>query len=434
MRRLSVVLCVFAVALAVGPSPAPAAPIASFATQGCPLDTPQWRILYRLYWTDSSGRQLDRGALPEVLSEANEFAQRTGQLSDCAVRIQIDIDDQGSAVWTGGEPFGGSAQQAIGYPETPKAYDASFARIPAEVGGGAITDPRKRSAIFPVTVDDGGAPWSMLLMHEWLHAVVEFYTGVAWPKEDVHGGCLRMDYRAREPSTGCMVLAGWFSDLMTGRVIEDGVAKGITKETWAYQGTPTRPLHLDPEFELHGPGRVDTLGKLTLTGRAYRGPLTVIYRGHAGQELARQTVVFTGETEFRAPKVPPGHILVCVQSPETELARAYDSCPLSLDNIPRDPFRGRRLSGGRIQFAVVEPYIGRKATVVVRWSHMSSPGRYHDKTIRRAVTLKRRMVVKAPRPFPPGPNTHGPSVQVIVPPFTVNGAEVYRTVIDVVLR
>lgn len=70
--------------------------------------------------------------------------------------------------------------------------------------------------------------------------IVHFYSHIqqGWPLEDVHGGCQRPDYIARDPGYGCMVLPSWFADMMTGRVVENGLSKGILQSEWAYFGTP----------------------------------------------------------------------------------------------------------------------------------------------------------------------------------------------------
>ena len=85
--------------------------------------------------------------------------------------------------------------------------------------------------------DNGyGSPWRNLLMHEWLHAVVHFYSHVRWPTNDVHGGAEQGYHSATE---GDMVNSAYFSDLMTGRVREQGALLGSSPAIGRV--TPTHP-------------------------------------------------------------------------------------------------------------------------------------------------------------------------------------------------
>ncbi len=100
------VLLAIAVALAFA-SPARAGTLAaSFHTPGC-AGAPVWRIGYRLYWIDDHGRTASRAGYDALLDHARVFAAMVGDASGCAVRVRIDVYDEGSAVWPrDGGPYG----------------------------------------------------------------------------------------------------------------------------------------------------------------------------------------------------------------------------------------------------------------------------------------------------------------------------------------
>lgn len=257
----------------------------TYATAGCPDSAPQWRIEYRLHFSDGAGRTVSRDLQASMLAEADRFAQETGRLSECAVRLRLDVvEDAG--------PYTGTASgYEVGKEQVPAGYDALLVAYPAPDGrgGGGITD--FKAAWFPVT---DRAPNRYLLMHEWLHMVVGFYrTPIGWPHDDVHGACERPDYaeRARDAdggTWGCMVNPGWFSDLMTGRVPENGQLRGLPRDQWAWQGTPTdrRNTPTDPA-DVSVWADVERR-RLTLAGPA--GPAELVITAADGRERVRRAV------------------------------------------------------------------------------------------------------------------------------------------------
>jgi hypothetical protein len=231
------VLCLVA-ACAFAPAAHAERPLAHYATAGC-NGAPVWRIGYRLYFWSADGRSLSRGASAErSIAAAAQFAQEAGDFSRCGVRVSIDVYDMRSAVWPGAVPADNDAfRRAHG-------YDVTFYRYPrsgSEPFQGQ-TQYDTNASIFPVDdarPDNGfGSPWRNLLMHEWLHAVVHFYSHVRWPTNDVHGGA---EHGYHSTTEGDMVNSGYFSDLMTGRVREQGALLGIRPGDWARYGTPAHP-------------------------------------------------------------------------------------------------------------------------------------------------------------------------------------------------
>lgn len=165
-----------------------------------------------------------RSELPETLKSAEDFVEKVGELSECGVRVLVDVYDEGQTVSKARyKPL-----QWPDYPDVPYwPYDATFHRSPDDDGAG-ITN--FQDAYFPVLKKQTGRdPWWGLIMHEWLHIAVNFYDEIqqGWPVDDVHGACDHPDYRDRDSGYGCMVKPAWFADLMTGRVLEGGKAKGI---------------------------------------------------------------------------------------------------------------------------------------------------------------------------------------------------------------
>jgi hypothetical protein len=66
-------------------------------------------------------------------------------------------------------------------------------------------------------------------LHEWLHGVCRIFMdkGCSMPEYDADGG--GSHGYVQSPTTGW---TSFYRDLMTGRVLEDGICKGITAEAW----------------------------------------------------------------------------------------------------------------------------------------------------------------------------------------------------------
>ena len=277
--------------------------VATFATPGCAA-APEWRIGYRFYFRDTAGRVLERDAgYEQALQAAEDFAADVGELSECGARVSIDVFDEGDAAWPAER---GIAAGAAGrFPDDAAAfrasgdYDHGFYRLPSDGPGcGGSTD--YIDAEFPVGTGTGcgpqGTPWRMLLMHEWLHAMVFAHPRADWPTGDVHGGCA-LGYT--EP---CLVNRRYFGDLMTGRVLEGGVLRGIRNEQWSDTGLLW--LQVEPS---------GLVLYQTEVGRTL--PVTLSYQRAGQAETSDQVPPLTPQDLFRAGRtLPNGSYRVCLRA------------------------------------------------------------------------------------------------------------------------
>lgn len=313
--------------------------VGSYDTQGCPVNAPIWRIHYDLYWSNAAGVRLDQAQMQSVLDAMGNFAQDVGLLTECSVRVHVDIESHSDPYTYALEPVDGGGYM----PPTPDGYDAEFTRVPA-------TDPLPysglaslSSALFPVVPGSAetGSPWELLLMHEWLHTVVNFYTApMGWPNQDVHGACYRSDYPDGGtydglPIAGCMVDPHWFHDLMTGEVSENGQLKGLPRDQWAYQGTPTHPHHVNPQLSVTYSGGSKPALNITTAApynkgaspiSAYSGPLTVTVTSPAGGTTTATTTFPSDGRYLLPPTLVPGKYRACVSTNATDEYLAATSC------------------------------------------------------------------------------------------------------------
>jgi hypothetical protein len=241
--------------------------IASYATPGCP-GAAIWHIGYRLYWRDDQGRTTSKSALPATLDELKKFVDGVGDDSACGVRLVVDVYDEGDAPWP-------VSTQSNTLPSDNQAFlsqtavDWIFYRFPSSGESYCANTNNTRTpnaARFPVApngklgcvgadgVDCMCEPWSVLMEHEWLHAVVAFYEPrLGWPTPDVHGSLEHGYARANTDR-------GYFADMMKGKVPENGTLKGIQPDEWAKQGTPAKPLIKPFTFEFAAvPGTLDQI-------------------------------------------------------------------------------------------------------------------------------------------------------------------------------
>ena len=227
--------------------------VAGYTTAGCPKSVPVWRIGYRLYWRDTLGTVTSKRPLRRVVERARRFVWDVAGATSCGVRVKIEIWDAGAALWPYSKDLRREPDDSLPV-QWSNRYDALFYRFPR--GPGVLEasglndrgDPRLRVAKFPVDplgssfpgeMRDGSDPWELLLMHEWLHMVVNFYTPRwGWPKGDVHGACAHGYRRTR-----CGVDGRYFYDMLNRNVRESGVRVGMRPDEWAYYGTPRRPRH-----------------------------------------------------------------------------------------------------------------------------------------------------------------------------------------------
>ena len=154
------------------PVPANAADVPGvYETPRC-AGAPTWSIRYHLYWSSSTGKTLDRSQRQLALDSAKSFVEQVGELSQCAVRVRLEVVDEAG-------PYSEAVRQL-----TP-GYDADFYRYPKQGDEGFSGQTQGRTAVFPVPSGWDWEPNALLLMHEWLHMVVNFYIPpVGWPRED----------------------------------------------------------------------------------------------------------------------------------------------------------------------------------------------------------------------------------------------------------
>src|SRR5215218_3476202 len=72
--------------------------LASYRTPGC-AGSPIWKIGYRLYWIDSRGRAASKAGYAALLDHAQRFVDKIGPAAKCAVRVQMDLYDEGVKPW-----------------------------------------------------------------------------------------------------------------------------------------------------------------------------------------------------------------------------------------------------------------------------------------------------------------------------------------------
>lgn len=385
--RMVIAAGVTAAALLAGGGTAQAA---TYDTAGCPDSAPVWNILYKLHFSDAQGRTIPADTLQAALNNAKDMVQKVGDFSECAVRMHMDvIEDAG--VWTNDR-------------SKPPNYDMVFLRHPAVGDEGYAGRTDYKWAVFPVGADDEPNP--MLLMHEWLHAVVDFYsTPLGWPKDDVHGGCGREDYKALDPGWGCMVLPRYFADMMTGRVVENGQPKGLPREQWGLQGTPTHPRNADPKLSI----TYDTATRqVTLTGRS--GPASVTISRLSGQTIRAIPTTLAAGQFARVPVglLGAGSYNACLDTPASLEFRAGHVCTTftaATDSGTAKKTSRRsarkllklRVRNGRVRLTASGALVGRDATVTFR---KSRSGTRNTRPVRRVGRLRSRTVtLRIPRGY-----------------------------------
>jgi hypothetical protein len=416
------VLCALVLCLTFAASGSSSA--AAYDTQGCPDSAPQWRILYRLHFSDNvTGRTLSTSTMAAVLDNTQKFTQAVGDLSGCAVRMHVDtVDDAGPYHYGSGVTIADVA---------PTGYDAAFDRYPAGGEERFSGETLNHVSIFPVA-EVSNEPNPMLLMHEWLHQVVTFYTTpLGWPVDDVHGGCQRPDYQALDPNWGCMVLAHYFADMMTGKVMEDGRPKGLPVDQWAYQGTPAHPLHRTPELVV---GYDVVKGRLATWGPAGAGQLKLT--DAAGRIVWQRAVTLTGSlvTEPAVLDVGSGTFQLCLDTPESAAWVAGHVCrTVKIAPDYAELLRARWL-GDRLVLRANGALRGRPATITFKTGLCGAGSCTRSKLVRRMVTLKAKTTIAAPRPPKPTGNHHGRfgTAKIAIKAFVVDGvryAALNRTVV-----
>jgi hypothetical protein len=217
------------------------APIAVYDTPNCPAAA-VWNTGYRLWWRTDTAQTTTRDVLDDVLEAADGFTQAAGVHSNCALAVHLEVYDMGDDVWQRTDSGDPPAHRAF---RVSRDYDQTFDRFPAsnENYSGLASSTFPFWSKFPVDATGkqlscGGCPTDpnrWLLMHEWLHQVVAFYSPIrqGWPRNDVHGAC-EHGYQ----DAPCYVNERYFADMLQGRVAENGVQRGLLPADVVERGTP----------------------------------------------------------------------------------------------------------------------------------------------------------------------------------------------------
>jgi len=168
------------------------APAASFTTPGC-AGAPVWRIGYRVWGgasdptnVEQSPPRLGSAELAYAENQVRLLAEQVGQMSACGVRISIDVYDFTGATWQLQTYRGSNGwlydKVAADDPtfRTAGGYDTVFDSYPVANllrGYLGVSYQSAGVALFPV-IRGSYEPSYLVLMHEWLHQVVWFYSDV----------------------------------------------------------------------------------------------------------------------------------------------------------------------------------------------------------------------------------------------------------------
>ncbi len=243
------------------------------------------------------------------------------------MRIRLDVYDQGGRRWPATRDWKRYPDDTFAFQKRHR-YDAVFVRFP-EMGdegysgvahGGPPLDWRAKfpGSAGPFTNWGAVEPEANTLWHEWMHLVVGFYKPrLGWPKQDVHGGCAHV---AAYPDACAKVSEAYFTDMMTGRVLENGKPKGLLRREWAFYGTPTHPRHQDPGLYV----RVGTDGGNIGWNPGVQRLILTYTDAHSGRRAYREDVTRGASTLL--PPVPHGLYRVCLSSAASLRYRAGRTC------------------------------------------------------------------------------------------------------------
>jgi hypothetical protein len=336
--HLAIAVAVVATGLVGGAAAQADAQIASYLTPGCE-SAPVWHIRFDLYWTDSQGHSTDPSVLPGVLSATELFVDDVGPDSGCGIRLQIDVFDEGTAVWPVNPNPAYPARPADLDAALAAGYDSEFIRIPArgDEPYAGITSPAPDFAAgayseFPVTQAGSQLPgypnevdpWAILQMHEWLHQVVAFYDpALGWPTNDVHGAC-EHGYIDATKGACSQVDEHYFADMMQGKVAEAGGMRGITAADFAKDGTPARPVRA----VLGAPALVPrgSFVRLSFPSIIYDGAIAVSAESAAGIVVGQGTTSGAAPTFDWLLPAKAGSYQLCWAAPGTARFRPQRGC------------------------------------------------------------------------------------------------------------
>jgi hypothetical protein len=247
LRRIATVglLALIPAAPAAGQTPAwkPATdgPVGNATTSSCPEGTAvTFRAVERLYMTDDQGRGSFTGGNNYATAAITQlFADQVGRDSACQIGVSVDIVAMGATPWpsslTSAGDLAGGMPSDIGSLLRSGPYDFAIMRYPR-------TGPEAYSGltigelgfILPTTTTMG---YVDVMMHEFMHVMTfKYRPAQGWPTPDVHGAC-EHGY-ATGPLGSDMCTSGnerYFTDMLQGRVIENGVPRGLLPSDIAAQ-------------------------------------------------------------------------------------------------------------------------------------------------------------------------------------------------------
>jgi hypothetical protein len=221
-------------------------------------------------------------------------------------------------------------------------------------------DDAGRKTVAPIPRTSRRTPWKMLLMHEWMHEIVSFYIPAeqGWPVNDVHGG-YEHGY-VEHP----YVNERYFTDMLQGKVLENGQPKGLLPQDYVIEGTPAHPRRqnlivssrMDGRYRLHYTAPPDFDGSLQITVQnGWEGPNSspILIRGS----------ISAGATNWVSQDVRTNReIKVCVSSLPTGSARyrPYSECDFwTVPNCIVPRLVGLNLAKARRELARANCQLGR---------------------------------------------------------------------------
>ncbi|MDQ3767920.1 MAG: hypothetical protein M3370_00345 [Actinomycetota bacterium] len=250
-REIASLVCAIVVCLLAAP---PLAQAATYTTTGCD-GAPTWRVLYRMYFSDSDGITVQRAGEVEAvyLRSVQTFVDEVGRFSRCGIRVAVDVERSATPFTSLVDTFPATYDSL--YTSMPQRYDDNQPRYRAQTFA--------RHATYPIATDR--VPISVDLTHEWMHQAIDFWyeTPLGWLTRDCsESACNTVHGRCSAPGTVCPE-HGLFEGLLTGTIIENGTARGLPIDQYRAQGTPAHPRNFP--LEVDQPEVLDVDGRRTLS-------------------------------------------------------------------------------------------------------------------------------------------------------------------------